>query len=126
MYGWIGLVLEMIRQLFIIFLLSLYYYNELINSWTLNTKSFIICKTLLKVVSGCTILFPILTPSFLLAATVRTFAGFSQNSFEKRLVAACHFSKEFCANLRCYQPILGGNCTFLSSKEFCKFKWILR
>jgi hypothetical protein len=28
---------------------------------------------------------------------VNTFPGFSQNSFEKRQVAACRSSKEFCA-----------------------------
>jgi hypothetical protein len=31
---------------------------------------------------------------------VNTYPGFSQNSFENRQVAACRFSKEFCANLR--------------------------
>jgi hypothetical protein len=35
--------------------------------------------------------------SFLL---VNTFPGFSQNSFEKRQVAACRFSKELCVNPR--------------------------
>jgi hypothetical protein len=31
---------------------------------------------------------------------VNTFPGFSQNSFENQQVAACRFSKEFCANPR--------------------------
>jgi hypothetical protein len=57
---------------------------------------------------------------------VNTFPGFSQNSFEKRQVAACRFSKEFCANprktptnrmraiaLSCLQK------SFVNSKAFC-------
>ncbi len=63
----------------------------------LNTKSFWIYKTCLETGSAFTILFWILIISFLL---VNTFPGFSQNSFEKRPVAACRFSKELCANLR--------------------------
>ncbi len=52
-------------------------------------------KTLVKTGSAFTILFWILNPSFLL---VNTFLGFSHNSFGKRQVAACRFSKEICAN----------------------------
>jgi hypothetical protein len=75
----------------------------------------------LKTGSAFTILFEILIHSLL----VNTFPGFSQNSFEKRQVAACHFSKEFCANprntstnrmrgivLSCLQN------SFVSSKDF--------
>ncbi len=78
------------------FKLSLYYKIEF-NSLLLNTKSFWIYKTVLKIVNECTILFQTFFPSFLL---VTTFPKFSQNIFEKRQVAACCFSKEFCANLR--------------------------
>ncbi len=83
---------------------TLEYFLEFISSLLLNTKSFWICKTLLKKESACNILFWTSNYFFLLVGTCQ------------------RFSKDLCKSTKCINQEEDGNCTLLSSKEFSRFE----